>query len=58
MEVRIQIDRVKPLEGTIADRSGSDAIPFCGWLELLRLLDDFLSPQAGVTMETPVTDDS
>ncbi len=52
MNIRLRIERSEPPCGDVSAEDGT-AIPFSGWLELLRILSDLLA-QAGDPGETPL----
>ena len=42
MAIRVTIERVEPLTGTVVGESG-DAVPFAGWLGLISVLADLVA---------------
>ena len=45
MLIRILIERAQPVAGT-AVTEGQEPLPFDGWLELLRVLSELVTPAA------------
>ncbi len=44
MEIVVHIENRQPLSGSVTVK-GKEAKPFAGWLQLLRILSEALSPE-------------